>query len=503
MSADASLSQARPPRRVAVIGGGITGLSAFDELARRCRAGDAIEPFLIEAASRLGGVIRTERLEGCVIEGGPDSFLSEKPEAAALCRELGMGDSLIGSNDAERRTWILHQGRLHPLPDGLQFFVPTRLGPVLGTPLIDWAGKLALARDWLTRPPAAGATTPRDESVSEFVMRHFGRAVLENIAEPLLMGVYGGEASALSARSVLARLVAMEQKHGSLTRAVLAARRERLKGVGPAPGKPQPAPPLFTTLKSGLESLAQALAARSKVDEASLEGRVRMGSRVVSLAAAPPESMTGRPAFRLELEDRSALTFEAVILALPALAISRLLHPLDSALGAAFGEIPYTSAMTVNLAYDAARVPRLPKGFGFLVPRHENRRLLACTFVHAKFSHRAPPGTALLRCFLGGAKDAAVLDLDDREIISLVGRDLREIIGVTAEPRFARVYRWPAAMPLYTVGHAARIAFIQERLAHWPGLFVAGNAYSGIGISDCIRTGRAAAANAASLAPGH
>ena len=488
-------------RRVAVIGGGITGLSAYHHLALQRAAGGAIEPFLIEAAGRLGGVIRTETVEDCVLEAGPDSFLSEKPEAAALCRELGLGDSLIGSNDAERRTWILHRGRLHPLPDGLQFFVPTRLGPVLGTPLIDWAGRLALARDWLTRPPRSNRDERPDEPVSQFVMRHFGRSVLENIAEPLLMGVYGGEASALSARSVLGRLVAMEEKYGSLSRAVLAARRERLKRAHAQRhqhrgAQQTAAPPLFMTLRSGLETLVGRLAGHAGVEAGMRQGQVRLGRRVASLAVLPAAGLAGAQGYRLEFDDGSALHANAVILALPTHEISRLLKPLDARLSAAFGEIPYSSAMTVGLGYDKHDVGRLPQGFGFLVPRHENRRLLACTFVHVKFSHRTPPGTALLRCFLGGAKDAAVLEFDDREIISLVRRELQEITGLSAEPQFVRIYRWPAAMPQYVVGHADRMAFIQDRLKQWPGLYAAGNAYSGIGISDCIRTGRAAAAAA-------
>lgn len=503
MPAASSNSIANQPRRVAVIGGGITGLAAFDHLMRLRARGETIDPYLIEAAGRLGGVIRTETLEGCVLEAGPDSFLAEKPEAAALCRELGLGEALTGSNDERRRTWILHRGRLQPLPDGLQFFVPTRLLPVLSTPLIDWPGKLALARDWMARPPAPNSEARHDEPVSQFVIRHFGRSVLENIAEPLLMGVYGGEASALSARSVLGRLVAMEEKHGSLTRAVLAARRERLKRMHAGHGKPHTAAtPLFMTLQGGLETLVRALSARADVEAGISQGCVRVACRVASLAVPPGGAGAGAANYQLRFDDGSALQAHALILALPAHEISRLLHPLDAALGAAFGDIPYTSALTVGLAYEARHAARLPQGFGFLVPRRENRHLLACTFVHAKFTHRAPPGTALLRCFLGGAKDAAVLQLDDRQVISLVQRELQEITGLSAAPRFTRIYRWPAAMPQYVVGHAERMQFIHERLKQWPGVFTAGNAYSGIGISDCIRTGRAAAAAAAGLQQG-
>jgi protoporphyrinogen/coproporphyrinogen III oxidase len=465
-------------RRIVVVGGGISGLAAAFTLARARREGAPVEVLLVEAAPRLGGVIQSEQVEGCVVEAGPDSFLTEKPEAAALARELGLGDRLTGSNDRERRTYILHRGKLQPLPDGLMLLVPTRVWPVVITPLLPLRSKLAMARDWFHRPRPDG---PEDESVAEFVIRHFSRAMLENIADPLLAGVYGGDSAQLSVRSVLARFWKMERQSGSLTRATLEAMRQRRAN---AAGDP---PPLFMTLKGGLSQLTASVA--SRLDPAS----VRLGRRVEVL-----ERIGGGEAvcWRARLDDGTTLDAEAVILALPAHAAARILSGPNPKLAARLGEIPYSSAMTVSLGFPADQVAGLPLGFGFLVPAKENRRLLACTFVHRKFPENVAKGKALLRCFMGGSRDAEVLSLSDAEALSTVRRELQEILGLTAEPLFTRVQRWPNSMAQYVVGHQERLGAIHAELEKLPGIYLAGNAYSGIGISDCIRTGKIAAERA-------
>jgi oxygen-dependent protoporphyrinogen oxidase len=478
-------------RRIAVLGGGITGLSAAYAVARARLAGVPVEELLIEARERVGGSIQTERVEGFLIEGGPDSFITEKPEAAALCRELGLGDSLLGSNDAGRRTYILYQGRLVPLPDGLMLLVPTRVWPMLTTPLLPFRSKLAMAAEFFAKPPMAGNGAARDESVASFVGRHFGDAMNENIADPLLAGVFGGDSSALSIRSVLPRFHAMEQKHGSLTRATLKAMRQRnARAREPsASGATEAAPTLFMTLRDGLGRIVEALMQHLELS------RVFLGQSV--LAIEPFDRGAGCRAYRIRCGGGVVYDADSVILALPAYQGARLVSPFDPVLARLLESIPYSSAMTVSMGYDTRALAQLPPGFGFLVPRKEKRRLLACTFVHGKFNHRAPLGHALLRCFLGGSRDPEVLDdLGDREAVDLCRRELRAILNLDASPRLYRIYRWPRSMPQYEVGHSERVSSIGQRLGNHPGLFVAGNAYSGIGISDCIRTGKAAAEQA-------
>ncbi len=475
------------PWRIAVVGGGVSGLAATHALARARREGAPVEEFLIEGRDRVGGVIHTESVEGFLIEGGPDSFLAEKREAATLCRELGLSDSLMGSKDHERRTYILLERRLVPLPDGLMLLVPTRLWPMVTTRLLSLRSKVAMAAEWFTPPGSENAGEAADESVGSFVRRHFGDAMLENIADPLLAGVYGGDSAALSVRSVLPRFWEMEKRYGSLTRATLAAMRERR---AKAQDETQPAPqplPLFMTLKEGLGKIVATL-------EGGLEtSRVHLRQRVASL-----EAEVGGAGCRYTLRCKAggAHAADAVILAIPAHQCAAILSPLDAGIGGLLEAIPYSSSMTVSLGYQAEIAGKLPPGFGFLVPRREKRRLLACTFVHAKFPYRAPEGKALLRCFLGGSRDPEVLDLGDEEVVSLVRRELREILGLSAAPLFWRIYRWPASMAQYVVGHADRIRRIQAGLEGHPGLFLAGNAFSGIGISDCVRTGKAAAERA-------
>jgi oxygen-dependent protoporphyrinogen oxidase len=471
-------------RRVAVVGGGIAGLSAAYTLAKARHEGAPVEGILVEASTRLGGVIRSEQVEGCVVEAGPDSFLAEKPEAAALARELGLGDLLTGSNDPERKTYILHRGKLQPLPDGLMLLVPTRAWPMITTPLLPLSSKLTMVGEWFHTPRA---NAPEDESVADFVTRHFGRAMLENIADPLLAGVYGGDSAQLSMRSVLARFWKMEREQGSLTRATLAAMRTRRANAAAEP------PPLFMTLAGGLSQLTARLAAQ--LDPAA----AHTGHCVVSVERASSDEPRG---LRVRLEDGTTLEAEAVILSLPAHAAARILSGINKTLSAHLAEIPYSSAMTVSMGFEADQLRDLLPGFGFLVPAKERRRLLACTFVHRKFPANVAKGRALLRCFLGGSRDAQVLGLSDDDALSIVRRELGEILGLTAQPLFTRVYRWPDSMAQYIVGHEERLRAIQAELEKSPGIYLAGNAYSGIGISDCIRTGRAAAEGALALLSG-
>jgi oxygen-dependent protoporphyrinogen oxidase len=466
--------------RIAIIGGGIAGLAAAFELELARAAGAAVDYTLFEARERLGGSLSSESVHGAIIELGPDSFLTEKPAAAALCRELGLGSDLIASNDAARKTWILVRNRLVPLPDGLMFLVPTKLIPTALTRLFSLRTKLRMGMEWLLPPPASAS---EDESVADLVRRHFGSETVDRLADPLLSGIYGGDATQLSAHSVLPRLVEMERQHGSLTRGMLAAHRKMRQAAGPA-SQPKAARPIFTTLRGGMQQLVNALEAR--LDPACLR-------RSTPVASLEKTSAGWRIAARGATE-----FYDAVILAAPAPVAGKLLEFTDPELSQALGAIPYSSSITVNLLYDESILPPLPEGFGFLVPAVEGRSMLACTFVHRKFLGRTPPGKAVLRAFLGGIRNHAMLTEPDATLIQTVRRELGEILGPAlqrTEPEAWRVSRWPSAMAQYAVGHQQRKQQIEARVALLPGLRLAGNAYDGIGIPDCIRLGRLAAQN--------
>lgn len=438
-----------------IVGGGIAGLAAAYDLAKA-----GVEHTLIEKRPRLGGVIETRAWDGCVMECGPDSFLSQKPEAVALINEVGLGVQVIGSNDAERVTYILRHGRLTRLPEGTTMFVPTRPGPMLASPLVGWGTKIRMGLELFRRP----VENP-DRSVADFVTDHFGKETLDYLAEPLLSGVYGGDPAQLSMASVMPRFVEMERQQGSLARALIKA-RSTPSGV-----------PLFRSLKGGLGSLVDRLALQATVAHGTVEAIEQTTSH----------------AFRVRI-DGNWLDASNVILACPAWAAAELTSSLDPALSARLAQIPYTSSAIVSLVYNDRDFDGQRAGTGFLIPRVERRKLLACTFVGTKLPNRVPEGKIALRCFFGGAGNEAVLSESDESLIAAAGEELRRIIGLTAAPIHTSVSRWPRSMAQYTVSHAVRLKEIESRAAAIPGLYLAGNAYTGIGIPDCIRTGRTAAA---------
>jgi len=456
-------------KRIAIIGGGISGLSAAFELEEQRKAGTELEYVLYESSSRLGGVLRTERVDGCLVEAGPDSFVTEKPWAADLCRALGLGDQLIGSNDADRKTYILTRGRLVEMPDGLMFMVPTKILPTGLSPLFSWKTKLKMSQE-LFHPPRA---VDHDESVADFVERHYGREMVDRLADPLLSGVYGGESAKLSVRAVLPRFAEMEKTHGSLGRAMLAARKKMRQGSS------RPAPPLFTSLKNGMQQLAEEVTARLTRDSLLTNSRVQ---------AIQPEGGSWVVSAGMQSDQ-----FDAVVLALPGLAAADVVRLTSAELASELAAVQYSSSITVGLGYDRAVRNSLPPGFGFLVPRSEGKRLLAATFVHNKFPHRAPDDRALLRCFFAGSNAENVWPLSDDQIVGIVRSELQQIIGLRAEPLFARVYKWKSAMAQYSVGHLERLDRIERLSRQLPGLTLAGNAYRGIGVPDCVRSGREAA----------
>ena len=451
--------------RIAIIGGGISGLAAAFALEEHRRSG-AAEYTLYESSPQFGGVLRTEHIHGCIVEAGPDSFITEKPWAADLCRTLGLGDQLIGSNDADRKTYILVHGQLIPMPDGLMFMVPTKILPTGFSPLFSWTTKLRMAQELLHPPRGADA----DESVASLVERHYGAEMVDRLADPLLSGVYGGEAASLSVRAVLPRFAEMERTHGSLGRAMLAARKKM-----PRPAN-RPALPLFTSLKNGMQQLVENLV--SRLNPSSL------------VANATVQSIQREAGGWTVSSGLKAHHFDAVILAVPTHSAAQLLAACSPGLSDELSAIGYSSSITVCLAYDRDVRDSLPPGFGFLVPRSERKRLLAATFVHNKFPHRAPEDRALLRCFFAGSNAENVWQLSDDALIAVVRNELQQILGLRATPLFARVYKWKSAMAQYAVGHLERLDRIERLRRQLLNLALAGNGYRGIGVPDCVRSGQ-------------
>ena len=460
-------------KRIAIIGGGISGLSSAFTIEEKRESGTDVRYVLFESSPRLGGVLVTDHVDGCLVEAGPDSFLTEKPWAADLCGKIGLGDQLIGSNDSERKTYIVAKGKLVVMPDGLMFMVPTKIMPTVFSPLFSWRTKLRMAAEWFHPPHKAS----EDETVAEMVRRHYGPEMVELLADPLLSGVYGGEASGLSVRAVLPRFADMESKHGSLGRAMLESRKQARKKMGAAANVP--ARPLFTSLKDGMQQMVDALVAR-------LDAKALKTSAVVQSVIRQDNGWTVCAGYQTD-------QFDAVIIATPAHAAADLLESTDENLARDLSEIKYSSSVTVTLGYDEKVRRALPPGFGFLVPRSEGHRMLAATFVHNKFPHRAPENRALVRCFLGGARDEPILEMSGKEILEIVRGELRQIIALNAEPLFARVYKWKSAMAQYSVGHLERLQRIEALRQKLPGLALAGNGYNGIGVPDCVRSGTEAA----------
>jgi oxygen-dependent protoporphyrinogen oxidase len=462
-------------KRIAIVGGGIAGLSAAWTLEKARRAGGAIEYHFYESADRLGGVISSETIDGCVVEGGPDSWLTEKPAAAALCRELGIENQLLPSNDRERKTYILVRNRLIPLPDGLMFMVPTKLVPTILTPLFSWTTKLHMAREFLFPP----APATEDESVAAMTRRHFGQETVDRLVSPLLSGVYGGDASQLSVRAVLPRMVTMEKEHRSLSRAMLKARKT---AAPPSPSARKPGAPrsLFTTLRGGMKLVVDGIASQLQPDS------IHLSTPVHALREAPESGWLIETASGQE-------AFDGIILALPAWASADLLRPIDRTLSEALAGVPYSSSITVTMGFSIDDLASLPPGFGYLVPAIEQRSMLACTFVHAKFAGRTPADKGVLRCFLGGSCNDHLLEETDARLTEIVLKELSEILDVQARPNFVGITRSRRAMAQYGVGHLERMQLVRDTVAAIPGLALAGNAYEGIGVPDCIRTGQQAA----------
>lgn len=455
-------------KRIAIVGGGIAGLTAAYELSRLANNGAPIEAMLFEASPRLGGIVETVREGGFVIECGPDAWVTEKPWARELAEKLGLADEVMPSNDATRKTYVLMNGQLKAMPDGMRMMVPSNLHALDQSDLFSAEAKRAFHAE-VNRAEELKEDAPQhDESVAVFVQRHFGDEVLATIGAPLLRGVFGGDVNKLSARAVMAPFVAMEREHGSLIAAMQARAMASVNKQAP----------VFTTLRSGLGTLIDSMVAEVPKDW------IRLGTKIRSIS---------RNHDRWQLQTSSTQeTFDTVMMAAPAHIAQELLHPIDGAC-AKLMEMDASSAVVVAFGFpDAAKFPT-PPGFGFLVPQGSGSRLLACTFVDQKFVHRVPQNGKLIRAFFGGDAAERLMHCGNDEVSSVARLELAHILGPLPEPQIIVVRRWPKSLPQYAVGHLERMQALDERVRSLDGLYLLGNGYRGVGLPDLIRDARAAA----------
>ncbi|HEU0291627.1 MAG TPA: protoporphyrinogen oxidase [Anaerolineales bacterium] len=465
--------------RMIVIGGGIAGLSAA-YYARKNIPDSSVT--LIESDSHWGGKIITDRVSFAggqfIIEGGPDTFLATKPWGVALCKELGLAERLHGTNPDQKNTYVLNKGRLLPLPDGLAMMIPTNVEAILKTRLVSWFGKTRMGLDFLLPAKAVNG----DESLGAFVSRRLGREAYENLIEPLMSGIYAGDGDQLSLASTFPYLRDLESKYGSLARGALQMRKQ-------SNGKAvQGSRSAFLTPTTGLAEIVEALVESLESSGATL----RLNTRASHIS-----HHLELESWNVELDSGESLEADSIILATPAYVSAALLASFDPELASALQSIPYASTATVSLTYRLSDIPRALDGYGYVIPRREGRKALACTWTSTKFPHRAPDGYALIRVFVGRAGQELPSPNGrgaggEGELLELAKEELKLTLGVTANPLLSRIFMWDKAMPQYNLGHPEILKRIDAALEKHPGLALAGNGYRGIGIPDCIHSGELA-----------
>jgi oxygen-dependent protoporphyrinogen oxidase len=440
---------------VVIIGGGITGLAAAWELQQR-----GCDYILLEASGRLGGKIKTERVDGFIIEGAADSFLSTKPAAWQLCREVGLGDRLIGTNDARRNVYVLRDGKLQLFPKGMQLLVPTDPDGLLASDLLTDEGK----RRMLAETEIPPRTATGDESLGDFVRRRFGQEALDVFGEPLLAGIYTGDPETLSMQATFPNYLTLEQQYGSVT----SGTRQAKPATATLPNAPKTA---FVSLRNGMFEMIEGISA-------ALTGEVRLNSPVSSL----------EPGLKVRLANRETIEASAIIVTAPAHTSGKLLATLAPEITEGLQTIKTISSATVTFGFKERELPAPLDGFGFVVAATEPTHLLASTWSSTKLPGRAPEGYALLRVFLGGHRCQEDAFLPDDQMVALARAELKKVMHIEAEPVITRIFRWIDANTQYQVGHLERIAQLQRQSP--PGLFLTGSPYGGVGIPDCVRQGR-------------
>jgi oxygen-dependent protoporphyrinogen oxidase len=463
-------------RRIVIAGGGIAGLAAAHRLLelRNAQALD-LEILLLEASRRLGGCIATERVRDFLIEAGPDSFISEKPWALRLCERLGLGPRLVSTKAAHQKIYIVHNGKLVPLPEGFFLLAPTQLAPFVRTPLFSWRGKLRMAAELLI--PRGDANI--DESLGAFVRRRFGSEALERVAQPLLGGIYAADPDKLSLTSTMPRFKEMEESRRSVILAMWSEQRRRARKREGGSGARWS---LFVTLAGGMQEMVDAIAQRLP------HGSARLKTAVTSIFPGGDKQRS-----RIATETGEILEADGIILATPAFQTAEMLASAAPEAAKELSSVAYASSATISLAYRNRDFTRMPDSFGFVVPAIESRKIMACTFSSLKYPGRAPEGHVLLRAFIGGSLQPDLLNDNDETMERNIRAEIASLLGVEAEPLLVRIHRYPNSMPQYHVGHQAKIQRIESELDNYSNLALAGSAYHGVGVSDCVRTGEEAA----------
>lgn len=459
---------ARANRKVVVIGGGITGLTTAFYLQQQLQG--QVEVLLLERGSTLGGKISSLRQGGFLVEGGPDSFLAKKTSTLDLCHELGLDDQLTGSKQAQHPTYVWSRGKLHSMPEGMMLMAPTMIRPFLRSRLISWPGKIRMGCELLIPP----AQVKEDESLGSFVRRRLGAELLDKIAAPLMAGIYAADPETLSLQSTFPMFPEMEQKYGGLVRSMLKQRRQK-------PGATTQADPtkgrsMFLTLRGGMQQLVDTLL-----------GKLRQGTILPNQTVA----FLTREAdhYRVHLTDGTSVLADDVVLATPAYIAADILQGIEPTLAAKLREIRYVSTATVSLGFRRSDIAHPLDGYGFVVPFSEQRQITACTWASQKFDNRAAKDCVLIRVFIGGARAENLAEQDEATLIQLARQELRITMNITAEPLLAKAFCWRKSTPQYEVGHKARVAEIEHVATRHPGLHLAGAAFHGAGIPDCIQSG--------------
>lgn len=476
-------------KQVIIIGGGAAGLGAAFKVARAAQEGHDVAFTLVEKDDRLGGKIATELVDDewggaddarFTIDGGPDCFLTMKPAVHRIAKAAGVFDDELPSDESRKKTLILSRGRLFEMPDGVMMFAPTKFLPFATTGLFSWPGKFRMGWDLFVPKKKVEEGEFNDETLEDFIVRRMGRECLDRLAEPLVGGVHASDPKQMSLAATFPNLLEMEQKHGSMLKGFLAQRKsieEMRKKYPPKPGdKPKT---FFTSFEGGMQELTDSMAG------AAGRGSMRTGTGVASIAQ-------DGGAWTVTLDDGTVLRGDAVIVATESWAAEPLLRSVDAQIADALAGIPSSTSATVSLGFREDEIGIDMDAFGVLCPQVEKRALMAATFSSTKWPGRAPEGKVLMRGFVGGPQNQAIMENSDEDLVAIVVREMREILGIKGEPLFSRVYRWHLGMPQYTMGHLGRVETIEQRSAEIAGLALAGGSYRGVGIPNCIESGERA-----------